>query len=153
MKNLIQSIEDVRLSKANISQAAGSITADLEAGFEDPLKLLTKIAFLEKALEEAKKTAMKHAIEDLQENERTIAGVTLRRKEAGTRYDFSASPNWVKANEKKKEAEEVQKQIETRLKTVKGSETIVDEETGEIYQIFEPGKKSTTTIEISFPKE
>jgi uncharacterized protein YktB (UPF0637 family) len=89
----------------------------------------------------------------MKEKERTIAGVTLKIKEAGTRYDFSASPNWVKANEVKKKAEEDQKQIESRLKTVKGSEILVDEQTGEIYKVFEPGKKSTTTIEISFPKE
>ena len=153
MKNLIQSIDDVKLTKQNISQASSAITADLEAGFEDPFKLLTKIAFLEKSLEEAKKIAMKFALDEMKDQEITIAGAKLRMKEAGARYDFSASPNWVKVNESKKEIEVQQKEIEARLKTVKGSETVIDEESGEIYQIFQPGKKSTTTIEITFPKE
>jgi len=153
MKSLIQSIEDVRLSKTNVSEAVKTIIAEAEAGFEDPIKLLTKVAFLEKIVTEAKKELIQLSLEEMAEEKRTIAGVSLSKKEAGARYDYSDSPNWIKQNEVKKAEEQKLKDIEARLKTVKGSETIVDEESGEIFQVFQPSKKSTTTIEITFPKD
>ena len=45
-----------------------------------------------------------------------------------------------------------QKDLEARLKTVKGTETIVHSETGEIIELNQPIRRSTTTIEISFPR-
>jgi hypothetical protein len=45
------------------------------------------------------------------------------------------------------------KALESQLKSLKGKQTIVDDETGECYEDFPPIKSSKTTIEVTIPNK
>jgi len=68
-------------------------------------------------------------------------------KETGVKYDYSNSHDWQAAQEKGKQAEEVRKAIETRLKTATMNAPYIDILTGE--EITGIGKSSKTTVVVT----
>jgi len=154
-ENPINSINEKKLSQAEISELANQIAAGVEAGLEDPLELLIKMNFLSKAIEEARKKILPSCLEelDLHGQKASISGVNLTQKEAGVRYNFSNCEIWNQKDKEVKKITEERKDLEGRLKGLKKPETILDEETGELIKLVPPSKTSSTTIEIRFPKQ
>lgn len=75
--------------------------------------------------------------------------------EVGVKYDYSEcnDPEWCRLANQKAEIEAKMKEREAFLKGIKGTITVVDEETGEVYQVTGPLKTSTTSVRITFPKK
>lgn len=75
-------------------------------------------------------------------------------KEMGTKYDFSqcGHPRLNEIEQEIKRLSEEKKSIEATLKTLKGSMTLTDEETGEIFTVYPPQKRSTTTPVFTLKK-
>jgi len=143
------------LSKKEIEDLSTKIAAGVDAGIEEPLDLVIKIEFLTKTLQAAKKKILSSCIDEAAKyhpETASIRGVKIKTKEAGVKYDYSNTPVWNDTNDEIVQMILQQKELEARLKTVKGKETILHPETGELIELFQPIKKSTTTIEISFPK-
>lgn len=143
------------LSKNEIENLSNQIAAGVEAGIEEPLDLVIKIDFLTKALQAAKKKILPSCIEEADKYKpeaASIRGVKVKTKEAGVKYTYSNTDVWNQTNSEIEEMKRQQKELETRLKAVKGIETILHPDTGEIIELCQPIKTSTTTIEISFPK-
>jgi|TARA_R100000479_G_scaffold84485_1_gene40930 hypothetical protein len=143
------------LSKAEITKLSTQIAAGVKAGIEEPLNLVVKIEFLKKALDDAKKQILEACIDEASKYEKegaSVRGVKIQVKEAGVKYNYSNTELWNETNREIEESKKVLKDLESRLKTVKGTETIVQPETGEVIELNQPTKRSTTTIAITFPK-
>lgn len=80
-----------------------------------------------------------------------IFGAKIQVKEVGTTYDFSAcqDPIWNFINCQIKELQAKMKDREAMLKSLKKTETMVNDETGEIYTIYPPVKKSKTGYSVT----
>lgn len=103
----------------------------------------------------AKKSILSDCIDEAYKFDKTgatIRGVKIQVKEAGVKYNYSNTEIWNETNEEIKQMTEVRKSLEGRLKAIKGKENIVDDNTGEVIELNEPIKTSTTTIAITFPK-
>lgn len=74
--------------------------------------------------------------------------------EAGVRYDFSScnDPKWNDLAAQKATIEAQLKERETFLRAIPGSQTIVNEETGEVATVYPPTKTSSTTVKVTFTK-
>ena len=74
--------------------------------------------------------------------------------EAGVRYDFSVckDPKWSDLAAQKATIEAQLKERETFLRAIPGSQTIVNEETGEVVTVYPPAKTSSTTVKVTFLK-
>ena len=79
-------------------------------------------------------------------------GITFKIKETGVKYDYSNTSLWVLHNQKITELKEESKSIEAQLKSMTKKTTQVDDETGEIFELYPPIKTSKTSIEITIPK-
>jgi hypothetical protein len=79
------------------------------------------------------------------------SGITFKLKETGVKYDYSNSRLWNEKNEQMNAYKEDMKALESQLKALKGRQTIVDEETGEVYENHPPIKKSKTSVEVTIP--
>ena len=72
-------------------------------------------------------------------------------RETGVKYNYTGDPIWERLNFSFKEAEELRKAREERLKTVQPLKpgqnyaTEVDEDTGEAFEVKPPAKTSTTS--------
>ncbi|MAB40607.1 MAG: hypothetical protein CL525_16115 [Aequorivita sp.] len=143
------------LSKVEIEKLSSMIAAGVKAGIQEPLDLVVKIEFLKKALDQAKKEILDDCIDEASKYEKdgaSIRGVKIQVKEAGVKYNYSNTELWNETNREIEDNKQVLKDLETRLKTVKGTETIVQPETGEVIELNQPVKTSKTTIAITFPK-
>ena len=81
-------------------------------------------------------------------------GATIAIKEVGSKWDYSecGDPIYNRLSAKKAEIEEKLKEREALLKATKEPRTEVDEETGEVYTVNPPSKRSTTSYAITFQK-
>lgn len=154
-QNPIEALDSIALTKTEIANVANQIAAGVEAGIDEPLELIVKIEFLKKALDEAKKKILPSCLDELDLHDKggtKIAGVKVEQVESGVKYDYSNCELWKQGDAIVQEATQARKEIETRLKTLKKPESILDEETGEIVQLVPPSRKSTTTVKLTFGK-
>jgi hypothetical protein len=117
----------------------------------DPLKLHAQLTHLIKGLESVKKLNEMEvkALPDF-EKDYTAWGFKFNQVERGVSYDYSTCnhPEWVRLKNKEIDLVEKRKAIEETLKTIREPMTIIEEDTGECYELMPPIRKSTTTIEV-----
>ena len=79
-------------------------------------------------------------------------GATIAIKEVGSKWDYSecGDPIYNSLSAKKAEIEEKMKEREALLKSTREPRTEVYEETGEVYTVNPPSKRSTTSYSITF---
>lgn len=80
-----------------------------------------------------------------------VYGTSVEVKEAGTKYDYAHCGDHV-LQELTAKMDSLMADIKKRqafLKTLTGSTTLVDEQTGEVYTVHPPRKTSTTTYAIT----
>jgi len=133
------------------------IDSIVESGEVNPIKVATSM----KALELAMKT-IKSGIEDmiLSEAEKyesktfEFDGHSINVREGGVMYDYSlcCDPVYGRLESEMKFLKDKIKDREAFLKTVKGSMTVVDEGSGEVFQVIPPVKSSKTTVAITLAK-
>lgn len=146
-------------TKEKLAKTAEMLTEAVTEGRVDPIQ--AAVAF------DALSKIMKTAIEQInglvlteigkyhKQEKITVGRVEIREKEAGTRYDYSdtGDPIWTRLMEIKTANDKALKERETFLQSLSRSITVVDEETGEVYKIYPPVKKSTTTYALFYPKD
>jgi hypothetical protein len=156
LSKMVQS--ETELSKSNVLKYSEELVNLTEEGHLDTLTALARIEFLSQVLETAKASLREKAVDELDlygpESKTGVvkSGVTFKHKETAVKYDFSNTEHWrsIKANED--QISESRKEFEKFLKTLKQKSTILDEETGEMNQVFPPIKSSKTTVEITLQK-
>lgn len=80
----------------------------------------------------------------------STSGAKLELVEAGTTYDYSANPEWVRLNIEAERANDARKDLEKRLQKIEPGKILVDEETGET--LIGPSKISKSTYKVTLPK-
>lgn len=93
-------------------------------------------------------------LEKYSKDQRTFGDCQADIVETGVKYDYSGC-NDAEYDEILAFEAEIQKRKKERenfLKSIKDSETILDEKTGVVTRIFPPAKLSTTSIKLTFKK-
>lgn len=97
--------------------------------------------FLSAVMDEIKKYGKDHT---------TARGVKFELAETGTKYDYSANPEWEALDKELKAVQAKKKELEERLKKIPAGNALVDEATGET--LLGPAKTSKSSFKIVLGK-
>lgn len=141
-------------TKEQIEIFANQLIDDVEQGVTNPLALHIRLTLIEKSFDKVKEAIKKQVVTEAEKhNQKSFdhMGCKIEVKEMGVKYDYSGcnDAEWNSLNEGKKAYEVGIKERQEFLKALKKKETIVNEETGEIIEIFPPIKISTTSIAVT----
>lgn len=152
----LKSIYDISYSKKElISKAKNDVKSQIDSGFIDPLEryLIAKGAidylteYSNRIHENAFNEFSKHG-----EKEVNMIGRKISISEFGTSYDYSVC-NHPKLKGLEDELVGIKQKIDdikNTLKSLKESITMVDDETGEVFQLNPPLKTSTTKLKVVY---
>lgn len=158
MENHPIEIDDAVMYALPSKEKALEIVNRLVNGVNDgsiaPLQLLVKLKFCEQiidaTLEQIRTACIDEASKYQKGEDIRMLGAELKVKEAGVKYDFSGcnDPIYTSYETIINTNKELLKSRSTLLKSIKTKTTIVDEETGETFELNPPSKKSTTVVEV-----
>ena len=126
----------------------------LDGGYLDPIKTTSSIKNLQSILSDIEAFLKDMVIEELEKNggKMELYGLSLVKKEAGTKYDYSKTNDntYLELAHKLDIAKKDLKEREDFLKSLPvDGQMITDESTGDVYKIYRPIKSSTTTFTAS----
>lgn len=152
--NQLSKINQFPITKAEIQVFSDKIIEALDSGEIAATDVLLRFKSMEKINEAVKSKLTEACINELskfKEKEVTLQGSVFKVAEFGHKTDFSGcnDPIYNRILASFEEAKKALKQREDFLKTIKGTETIVDTETGEVVTINEPVKSSVTGVAVS----
>lgn len=145
-------------SKESITDAVKYIQDELDNGNVNPLDMAVKVKWIEDFVKQAKEAIRQEVLSSVSKytkgEEIARYGATIEPMEAGTRYDYSGCGDvvWNALQMRAKEHDQLIKDREAFLKTIAGSQTLVDDSTGEVYTVCPPKKTSTSTYKVTLPK-
>lgn len=150
----IQLIDKSLVSKNGVDTFKKNIIAALDSGELNPLELKAAFKAIEKVAEGIKEKLDKLSVEEASKYEKTFSlfGTEYELCEnLGVKYDYSGCCHkewelldWEITNKTKRK-----KEVEEELKAMKQAKTVVDEDSGEVYKIYPPVKKSTTGVKVT----
>ncbi len=160
MKNETTIIEQIKgqqieLTKTNVNSFANQIVFEYKTGNKNPFDYLGELEFISQAIDKAKSEIRESIIDELSNhpgNVKNRNGIQFKLKESGVKYDYASTKKWNELNDEMEQMKTQIKDLETHLKSLKAKQTMVDESTGELIELFPPIKSSKTTIEITIPK-
>lgn len=150
----IDLIKTEEISKTDIQYYANNLKEKLENGEINPLLLQQHFKAIDKISEAIKgdlTRACVSVMDKYTEKEVTMFGATFKKIEAGVSYSFELCNDPI-YKELETELERAKLALEARKKflmTIKGSETFVDPNSGELITIYLPVKKSSTVVQCS----
>lgn len=154
--NNFQELEHQHPSKKEVKKLAEKeANTYLETGKDvmpDYVRAKRIIDYLTEWTKNVKDTVVNERESFAKTEELRIYGATVTVMEAGARYDFSVCQDtkWDELNNRIEALKKELKQRENYLKGISGSETVVDEETGDINKLFPPKKTSTTVPKVDY---
>lgn len=154
----LKKIDEYPLTRSKQQEWAAGIMQPLLDGEVDPIEFITKIKGLQSALAEVEKNkAVKDlVIREIGKHGKSASwnGATITLREAGVKYDYSVcnDPVYHKLMQQKEELDKQLKEREQFLKSVPQGTTILDEETGEVYQLAPAVRMASESYAISFGK-
>jgi hypothetical protein len=148
MEKALSILKLIGQDKETINSFVDTLEMELQDGWIDSIWMHGTLTHLIKSL-----TKLKDINADgleIDGNQYSQDGYKFTKKEAGARYDFTKCnhPKWSDYYNQSKELSEKQKAIEATLKTLQSKQIIVDEETGEAFEVYPPTKSSKTIIEV-----
>jgi hypothetical protein len=148
MEKAKSTLKLIAQNKQTIDSFVGALKDELEEGYIDRIWLHGSLTQLIKSLSKLKDINSDGL--DIDGKEYAQDGFKFIKKEAGARYDFTKCnhPKWSDYYNQSKELSQKQKEIETTLKTLQSKQIIVDEETGEAFEVYPPVRSSKTIIEV-----
>lgn len=154
MDTALSTIRLLPFSKQQVILFSSQIKDSLINGDVEPLELAVYFKSIEKTIEEVKETLSSMALSEAEKYGKgkfEFKGAEIQVKELGTKYDYSQTGDteWERLTSEKNAIDARIKDREAMLKSLTGSLTIVNEDTGEMETIYPPIKKSTTGISIS----
>lgn len=132
-------------SKNDIKKAVDSVILLVQKRRYDPLKALIFATKLKEMGDTLEKGVRQIATDEskLSKGEiYTLYNVEVSTKKVGVSYDFTVCnyPTWVRLKQESVDAAEALKKCETMLKGIPKKMTIIDEDSGEIVEVFPPNK-------------
>lgn len=136
------------------NQLADQVISSVMDDGANALKQIIMVKALDSALTKIKSKLMPYAIEEFRlENSKEvdINGYRISEATTGVSYDYSNCnhPIYAKLVNQMADLKEQISDIEQMLKSLKSPMEILDKETGEVYTIYPPAKKSTTTLKLT----
>jgi len=124
------------------------------SGERNPLELAVVLKAIEDTISKLRKdeeieNSIQKEFEKHRQKNIELYGGKMTLKETGVKYDYSRSLVWLKLTETKTEAENKVKEHESFLKTLKDKTIIVDEKSGETFELWPPVKTSLTKVTVS----
>lgn len=141
-------------TKEQIEIFTNQLIDDVEQGVTNPLALHIRLTLIEKSFDKVKEAIKKQVVAEAEKhNQKSFdhMGCKIEVKEMGVKYDYSGcnDAEWNLTNQAIERRKIFLKQRENFLKSLTKKETIVNEETGEIIEVFPPIKTSTTSIAVT----
>ncbi len=142
-------------SKAKAKEMVDRLVEMVQSGMTDPLTMLVKLKFAQSIIADTIESIQPNCVDEASKYHKgeaiKLLGAELQVKEAGIKYDYSnCGDRFYEFHEHiERTAKEAKKGREQFLKSLKKSETIVDEDTGEIHTIHPPVKKSSTIVQVT----
>lgn len=141
-------------TKQGIEMFSTQLIRAVENGEVDALQLKAYFKAMEKVIEKVDKSTRDSQMtqaEKYGEKKFRAHGMQIEIAEVGTKYDYESCGDieWERWDSSVKSAEESRKNRETFLKTLKEPMTLVNEETGEVYKVRPPVKRSTTGLKFT----
>lgn len=149
---------EMTFSKSLAQQYAAQIINQVEDGGRETLVALAQLEFFSQVIDAAKARIREIATDELDlfgaeaKTGVTKYGATFKLKETGVRYNYTHTPKFNEIKAKEDAIAEQRKALEEQLKILKSAATMIDQETGEMIDLFPPIKSSKTTCEISLSK-
>lgn len=154
MSNSIVRISDLPVRTSDIDNIAFNfVEAIKEEG--DPVKVMVQIKQMDTYLESIKKYLKSYAVDTIcrsQETDYKGAKLEIRSPQ---KYDFTNcnDPVWKGYQSQIAELEIMRKGREMYLKSLKKKDTYLNEETGELVEIYPPTVTANETLYITLPKK
>lgn len=151
-------IDEYPITRAKQQEWAKNIMQPLFDGEVDPIEFITKVKGLQAALVEVEKDkeVKETVVREITKYGKQASwnGATLTLRETGVKYDYSVCNDPVYNNllQQKEALEKQLKEREQFLKSVHAGTTILDEETGEVYQLIPAVRMATESYAITFRK-
>lgn len=145
-------INSVDLSKLSVRTVADQLIELAEQG--NPLEVKLKMKAMSEAIDEACEKIDKMARDEAEKHGAKtfdFMGCSIGLIEAGTKYDFSNCGD-IELEQMTAEYEALAERIKKRkdiVKNIDGKMIMVNESTGESYEVLPPVKSSTSTIKIT----
>jgi len=151
----IQLFDKNTIQKSDIQVIAADLANKLDTGEVSALLLQSKFKALEKIQEAIKETLREASIREVKkypEKQVALYGATFEQAEFGHKWDFKATgdPVWMRLNDEVIAAKKALTERETFLKAIRGHETVVDTDTGEVVTVTQPVQTSTTAVKCTF---
>lgn len=159
-ENSLALIERVdALTKTNQKAIADQLITQVVSGEVDPIKAFIQIKGIVECLtvflkDKGVVDTTVTACGRYGDEKPSYAGAKMSVAEVGVRYDYSECGD-AKYNELVAARAELDAQIKARedfLKHMDGLQTIVDENTGEVFTVKPPVKTSSTSVKVTFSK-
>jgi len=119
----------------------------------NPLEILVQLRAMEKVSARVIKEIMENAVTmiDRYNGRFELSGNLIERAEVGTTYDYSKTGDIILERRVaiRDAADSLVKERESFLRSLKEKITLVDEESGEIYVVSPPIKKSKTGVKVT----
>ena len=136
------------------NQLADQVISSVLDDGANALKQIIMVKALDSAFTKIKSKLMPYALEEFRlENSKEvdINGYRISEATTGVSYDYSNCNHQVYAKlvNQMADLKEQISDIEQMLKSLKSPMEILDKETGEVYTIYPPAKKSTTTLKLT----
>jgi hypothetical protein len=153
--NNIELIKSGPTNGPEILDFQDEIAESVENGFEDPLNLFIRLKALSNAIDGAMSKIQSAALEEAQKHGQKSFGylnAKIEIREMGTKwfFDKTGDPIIYRIEATKKEISEKEKDRQAFLKTLKEKTTFLDEETGEVFEVYPARKESKTGLALSF---
>lgn len=148
----ISLIKTEAITKSEIFDLANAVKDKLQKGEISGLLLKQHFKAIEKVADFVKKELDKAAIAEAgkypDKQDIILYGATFKLAEFGVTYDYAGckDPVWERLKEEADAATKALKDRQTFLLSIKGHESVVDEQTGEIATVYPPVRKSTTNV-------
>lgn len=136
-----------------IKRFSNQIINQVKSGNENPLKLLVLLRALESTTETIRKgieTEIMNEVDKYSEKSFDAYGARLERSEVGVAYDYAATGDrdWFQFNATVEAATVRRKEREAFLRALREPMTLLDHETGEIYEVRPPLKTSKSGVKV-----
>lgn len=142
-------------SKAKAKEMVDRLVEMVESGMTDPLTMLVKLKFAQSIIADTIESIQPNCVDEASKYHKgeaiKLLGAELQVKEAGTKYDYSGcnDPIYERYEATILANKEAQKNRTNLLKSIKVKTTMVDDETGDIYELMPPVKKSSTIVQVT----
>lgn len=140
-------------SKDRVQAFEDQVVSSVKDGITNPLEIHIYLKAFMKAAEGILKRIADDSLREAEKHGRSseVHGARVEVCELATRYDYTncCDKKWETFDRIIKNISEEKKDRESFLKTIKDKLTLVDEDTGEVSEIFPPIKTSTTGIKIT----